>query len=148
MNIKSKNMRKKNLLLIILGLMVLAVILIPYNSTSVPEWKITTINSLGQPLTQIKVTQTWFDYGVLGEKKEVRISDSEGNVIFPERRFSCSLAFRVLFRFFDSVNQISMMHGASEGGTAVISAGIVYPSHIWYKNGGELKKVIVVEDGE
>lgn len=122
--------------------MVLIVVFIPYKTISVPEWKIKVLKRDGQPASQIEVSQTWWDYGVLEKKEEIRISDEEGNLTFPERIFWSPLAVRGMFYFFDSVNNIVMMHGSIRGNTALISANKTDSNWLWYKQGSELKEIL------
>ena len=123
-------------------LLVLIPSFIPYKTVSVPEWKIKVLKRDGQLAPQTEVSQSWWDYGVLDKKEEIRISDNEGNVIFPQRTFFSPLAVRGLLYFFDSVNNIVMMHGSIVGNTALVSANKTDSNWLWYKQGSELKEIL------
>ena len=133
-------MKKKILYILILFLLV--IVLTPYKTVSVPEWKLRVIRPDGQPVPEIEVIQDWSDYEILGEKRDIRVSDTEGFVTFSEKTFWSPLAFRTVLYFLDSIKAVAMPHGTGKGSSATVWTKKVDSLWLFYKQGDELKDTL------
>ena len=93
-------MSKLNLVLaIMLFLTLVAGFCFPIKSTSILEWQIQIVNESGEPLPNKEVQQTWYHYGDW-ENQEIRTSDENGIVVFPQRDYYSPVFFPYFERFF------------------------------------------------
>jgi hypothetical protein len=61
-------------------------LLVPFKVTTVPEWRVTAIDTSGVPLKGVKVRQTWQHYSLeTRPHEEERETGESGAVLFPER---------------------------------------------------------------
>jgi|GEM_PF-5902437 len=75
---------------------VLVLLLYPYKTLEVPEWKVTFLDEMGKPVSGVRAYQHWKNYTFGTEFTEVRTTNAEGIVIFPEITFRmpfCSALF-------------------------------------------------------
>jgi hypothetical protein len=121
--------------------------LIPYQSTTVPEWRLRVITTQGEPLTGVQVYQTWQYYGLDSSgtfNSDIKVTDETGYVFFPKRTVNASLLQRSLAFLGDWVN---INPHASSGPYAHISVhrgGTTYSAD--YKGGEELPSELIVDD--
>ncbi len=91
------------------------------------------------------VRQEWRHAGVLGIQSELRKTDEDGTVIFPERTFFAPVILRFGAISFDTINNFLMMHGGAKG----IHSRVVCPdgSRNWleYTPEREMKHELVFE---
>lgn len=84
----------------------------PIRTTDVPNWKLRVVNQDGIPYTGKEVTQAWKNYTLEtepGQNFDVRVSDENGNVEFPERRIDASLWKRLWLTVFNAA--MTLAHG-------------------------------------
>lgn len=75
----------------------LIVFLIPYPTTTVPEWRIRYIDTKGRPFVSLPVEQTWQNYSVESSGHTLsKETDRNGYVIFPEHDVWASLLHRIV----------------------------------------------------
>jgi hypothetical protein len=76
----------------LLIIVILALILIfPYKTVIVPEWKIRADNEDGRPVSHARFRQHWDNYSYDISGIEFREADDNGYVILPERSFYAPL---------------------------------------------------------
>jgi hypothetical protein len=86
-------------------LLILLILLFPFQTTVVPEWSFRVIDDLGAPVAGVTVTEHWQHYWIENEgHEEVKTTDAAGNVSFPARTVRASLTTR-LFRFLRSLGR-------------------------------------------
>lgn len=72
------------------------VLVCPYETTAVPEWKIRVVSSRGDPLPCVEVHEEWInpiEDGIISV--EGKTTDTEGWVLFPHRQTHTRLAIRM-----------------------------------------------------
>jgi hypothetical protein len=84
-------MSRRRLIIVLVAL----ILLIPYKTTIVPEWKIRAVDKQGKPIPHARFRQGWDNdsYGIHG--MEVREGDDNGYVVLPERSFYAPLIYRI-----------------------------------------------------
>ncbi len=76
---------------------ILILVLLPYPSTVVPQWKIIVTDLSGQLIPNAHVRQTWQHYGLEQEDhEEDRRTEHDGSVTFPSRVVYASLISRLV----------------------------------------------------
>ena len=85
----------KRAFLILLVIFVIAGVLwLPYKSGAVPEWRIQIVGTDGHPVEGIDVNEEWLDPIEDGRTSvDIRQTDTQGFVAFPERPLHNRLAF-------------------------------------------------------
>ncbi len=93
-NYSETNSRRRSRNFIIIGVIAL-VLLFPYKTTIVPEWKLRAINKNGKPLPYAGFRQSWDNdsYDIHG--MEFREGDDNGYVTLPERAFYAPVIYRI-----------------------------------------------------
>ena|ERR1044072_301536 len=91
---KSLTRRLPPLGLILAGIAL--VLLFPYQTTVVPEWRIRVVDETGKPFAGARVRQEWRHYSYNVGDGDDRNADENGYVVFPERTFTAPLLYRVL----------------------------------------------------
>ena len=119
-------------------LLILAVLLIPYPTTSIPEWRIRVVDEKGSPLAKVEVLQNWTNGGSDYSEIDSKVSDSQGYVTFPPRRKILPIGLRFFAGIINLISYVLMPHGAETGGRARISA----------KEGSSLDWLYYYEDGK
>jgi hypothetical protein len=77
-------------------LLLLALLLFPFSMTSAPRWRLRVIDDAGVAVRGIRVTEHWQHYLVEAEgHEEVRQTDENGSVDFPERLVRASIVRRI-----------------------------------------------------
>lgn len=94
--------------------------MIPVPSESIPEWKILAIDRNNDPLPNIELIEEWRFNSALPKSKEVRITDENGEVVFPSRTFNCPIILRIAFYVNDFFNFIIL--GMPRGGYATVGS--------------------------
>jgi len=109
----------------ILLLVFILVLLFPFPTTVVPEWKVRVADQNGKPFVGESVMQSWkhysLDWSGCCDNTETRTTDENGVVIFPKRTIWAGLLRRLIFPMWAEV--MSLAHG---------STGI--HSYIWVKS--------------
>lgn len=76
---------------------VLVMAMIPFRTTTVPNWRIRFVDELGKPLSSLPVVQTWRNYSVeQTDHNADGITDQDGYVQFPKRTLWAPLMMRIL----------------------------------------------------
>jgi hypothetical protein len=128
-----------------ISIAVLAVLLIfPLPTISVPEWEVKVVNDLDEPIRNARVTQEWSNSIFLSESHDTLISDSKGQVTFPQRWFWSPLSFRGLFRTLEYINSV-VLHGSRIGiySSVVCEEGRYH--RLEYRSGDQLEHRLIVK---
>jgi len=73
----------------------LVIALIPLPQEVAPDWTVTTLDASRKPITGITVREVWQQYSLEpSSHEEDRLTDSKGEVHFPRRTYSTSIAAR------------------------------------------------------
>ena len=123
--------------------MAVLALIIPYPTTSVPEWKARVVDKSGNPVANVNVRQVW-SHGQ-GDNEDNQISDDQGYVIFPARIKILPLILRIPLRAIENLNHITL-HGASIGGRAYIWTFNPTSNTLYYYEGGEIKDTLVIRN--
>ena len=127
----------------ILQVLVLAALLIPYPTTSVPEWKVKVINKGSESSAGLEIRQTW-SHGQ-GETTDSMITDEQGFVTFPARKRFLPLIMRIPLRGLEYLENL-LLHGASIGARAYVwSAYTNNRDWLRYYEGGKIHDTLVVD---
>jgi hypothetical protein len=96
---------------------VIALLFYPFETTVVREWKLQVVDEAGHSVQGVPVSESWSDYTIgADEQSEVRLSDNEGYVVFPQRVIKRNLVKRLVGK---TINIIKV-HGHSEGPSAYL----------------------------
>src|SRR6266536_3095031 len=71
----------------------------PIESTVVPKWRLQVVDVSGTPCANMRVTQSWGHYSLYldgNDQTDNRVTDTQGNVEFPERTVRAGLARRLV----------------------------------------------------
>jgi hypothetical protein len=117
------------------------VLLLPYSTTVVPEWKVRVVDQHGRPVAGVVVSESWQDYSLEGEgHEEDRLTDEAGYVTFPERKIWSPLGWRIISTGMAAF--LTLAHGSmGPHATVMVSGGGVK----WYGPGEPLPAVIQLE---
>jgi hypothetical protein len=86
-------------------LLILLILLFPFQTTVVPDWTFRVVDDLDAPVGGITVTQHWQHYLIETEgHEEVKTTNAAGDVSFPARTVRACLLTR-LFRFIRSLGR-------------------------------------------
>jgi hypothetical protein len=89
-------LRKSVLVGTILAVM-LVLLLYPFESTVVPEWRARVVDEAGKPLTGVIVSEHWQPYSIETECHEAEThSDDNGYVVFPRIAIRASIFLRAV----------------------------------------------------
>jgi hypothetical protein len=76
------------------GLLVL--VLVPFPTTTVPEWRIQYVDAKGQPLAGLSVQQTWQNYSIESGANYMRLqTDMQGYATFPKHTAWAPMLMRI-----------------------------------------------------
>jgi hypothetical protein len=119
------------------------ILLLPYKTTVVPEWRIRVIDETGRSFAGATVRQEWHHYSYDVSDGDARTADGAGYVVFPERTFTAPLLYRVLRAGLAYL--LTIAHGSVDIRASVwaFSSGSV-SKFIDYKPGTPLAKEIVL----
>jgi hypothetical protein len=91
------------------------VLLIPFPTTVVPEWRLRLVDEQGKPRAGVQVTQVWkhysLEWGGCCDNEEERWTDGNGFVVFPRRTIWAGLLRRIVFPIWARV--LTLAHGGS-----------------------------------
>ena len=94
-------------------LLVLIILLYPFQSTTVPRWRVQVVDESGVTVTGINVTQHWQHYLIESEgHEEARKTDASGVVDFPARTVRAGLVTRCIDV---AINLVKQGRGAKFG---------------------------------
>lgn len=94
-----ENIRRYKGKYILLIVIFLLLIIFPYESIVIPEWRVEIINDNGDPFSNIRVHQSW---GTVGDtlthnwKSETIITDKGGVAIFSAKKMRASILRRII----------------------------------------------------
>ena len=84
---------RKYIVLILCAVILLA----PFPTTVVPEWKLRVIDQNGKPFVGERVQEYWQHYSLESQgHQEQRLTDENGNVVFAKRRIWSPLLWRIV----------------------------------------------------
>jgi hypothetical protein len=129
-------------LLVGLVVIVMVIMLIPFESTVVPAWRIRVIDENGRPYAGQRVRQLWKHYTLeteAGQNIEDQLTDRDGYVSFPERTIKASLLRRVVLTIFSAV--LILAHGSMGVDSSVMVTGEYV---VDYRPGRALPEQIVI----
>jgi hypothetical protein len=117
-------------------------LLYPFETAVVPEWKIRVVDEAGKPVPRILVKQGWREHSIeLHRNEQTLVTDEDGYVYFPRRRIRAGLLHRTIGRVLTFLNP----HGQS--GTEAF-ADVIGPytsqTDTNYTPGKQLPNVIVI----
>jgi hypothetical protein len=91
-------------------LVFIALVIYPFESTVVPQWKMRVIDESGNAVRGVGVKEGWRHYSVETRRhEESLITDNEGYVTFPRRKVRAGLLVRAVGRMITALNP----HGRS-----------------------------------
>jgi hypothetical protein len=119
----------------ILGIL-FAILVFPFQTTTVPEWNLRVVDDAGAPVRDINVTEHWQDYMLEPQgHEEVYPTDQDGRVSFNARNLRASITRRLLAR-------ISYLRSPHPGGRAIQYGAVV----VWGNKSYET--TVAVHQGE
>lgn len=126
----------------VLVILLALLLLYPFETTVVPEWKIRVVNETGKPMPGILVNEGWREHSIeLHRNEQALVTDGEGYVYFPRRGVRACLLHRTVGKVITSVNP----HG--ESGTKAF-ADVIGPyiskTDTDYAPGKQLPNLIVI----
>jgi len=96
------------------GFVGLMLLIIPFPTTAVPEWRVRVIDPEGEPVAGVWVRQAWKHYSLQlegGENFDERWSDKNGYVVFPEKRITKGLLHRIVLIALTGL--LTLAHGST-----------------------------------
>lgn len=100
--------RKK--ILLALSLVLVVLVIYPFESTVVPQWKIRLVDESGNSVVGVGVNEGWRHYSVeIRRHEESLITDDEGYVTFPRRTVRAGVLIRAVGGMITALNP----HGSS-----------------------------------
>src|SRR6266496_5929929 len=102
---------------VLLGIVVvfIVLVLIPFETTVVPAWRLRVVDVNGNTCPGMRVDSTWQHYSIELEPmahRDTRLTDTHGDVEFPRRPITASLARRIVNTTLASA---SLIHHGSVG---------------------------------
>jgi hypothetical protein len=98
----------------------LALLVYPFETTVVPDWKIRIVDEASKPVTSVVVREQWRNHSVeFSGQNEDRMTDNDGYVSFPRRTVRAPLIFRVVGAVVVSLN----IHGESGSKASALVLG-------------------------
>jgi hypothetical protein len=132
-------MSRRRLIIVLIAL----ILLIPYKTTIVPEWKIQAVDIQGKPIPNARFRQGWNNdsYDISG--MEFLEGDDNGYVILPERSFYAPLIYRTPR---SALAYLMMLAHGSVGNDASLNAltDKCSSEHLNYEQIKSLPDVIVI----
>lgn len=137
---------RRKLTIAVLGLVVVitAILVYPFESTTVPEWKIRVLDEAGNAAEGVLVRQHWQNYSIeaSGHEQDL-ITDFNGYVSFPPRFVRASLIQRTI----RSILNLGAFSHASYGPKArVVAWGESAQGSVSYEPGKPLPASIILRD--
>ena len=119
---------RKVVLLFLLGAFAV-VMLYPFETTVVPEWKVRIVDEASTPLRNTGIREVWQHYSIESEDHEQDLlTDNDGYVTFPKRTIRAGLAVRMVNSVISALNP----HGSSGPGAYLITLAPGYD--VWKDN--------------
>jgi hypothetical protein len=90
------------------------VLLTPYSTTVVPEWKVRVLGPDGKPAAGVLVRQAWKNYSLeldVGENFDERLSDENGYAVFPRKTITKGPLHRGVLMFVTGL--LTLAHGST-----------------------------------
>lgn len=137
-------MRQK-FLLVSLGIIILLVLVLPYETTVVPAWTLRVIDENGRPYAHKEVRETWKHYTLeasAADNMDDKYTDEQGYVSFPERRIRSSLIKRAVMTVFNTI--MTVAHGSIGISASVAATGPQGYKRIEYDRKLPLPKELVL----
>lgn len=135
--------RNKLIGLILFGTTI-ASLLIPYPTTSIPEWHVKIIYEDGSNATDLTVRQEWGHNSTLGTQSETKASDMNGNVVFPERQFYAPLLLRGVLWMLELTSYYAMPHGSRVGPHARVVSNREFVDQIHFRESEEMQRTLII----
>jgi hypothetical protein len=79
-------MRLRRRARVFLGVVVVIALVVPYPKLIVRKWSVRVVDSIGNPVSGVRVTQSWEHYTFLLSGGGEAMTDSTGTVTFPNQR--------------------------------------------------------------
>jgi len=102
---------------IVVGVCVLVLLPVPFDTELVPEWRLKVVGGNGTTLSNITVEESWEHYAYpesrfpTAKGYELKRSDENGVVVFPKRMLRASIGSRIVFPILARVGQLA--HGSA-----------------------------------
>jgi hypothetical protein len=136
-----KRLRGVAVLVVLLALL-LAALLLPFETTIVPGWSIRIVDEAGKPVGNLAIKEGWIHYNLESYRhEETRKADASGYVEFPRRTVTASLLVRIRGVI------VSALHPHAPSGIyafANVMGPYVSPTDTDYEPGKPLPETIVV----
>jgi hypothetical protein len=101
------------------------VMLMPFPTTVVSEWRLRAVDEQGKPLAGLQVKQIWKHYSLewngCCDNEEDRRTDDNGFVVFPRRTIWAGLLRRIVFPIW--AQALTLMHGSTGIHAYVMTVG-------------------------
>jgi hypothetical protein len=116
----------------------------PIETTIVPTWKVSVVDSAGNPLPNVNVVQHWKHYSLEGEAhhEEEKRTGPDGCVTFPHRSIEASLAHRVAGPLWEMGKY--GVHAGFGPQSWLIAANPEYEGDLKYSGNGPLPNKLVM----
>ncbi len=104
---------------------VIILAIFPFQSAVIPLWRLQIVDVTGTPCANMRVTQSWGHYSLYiggNHQTDDRLTDSQGNVEFPQRTVRAGLARRLVVPVVAHIFVIA--HGSVGPSGAVWASGI------------------------
>jgi hypothetical protein len=134
------------LVLSFIGVIFILSIIISYESTVVPEWKVKVVDNNNNPIEWVEVYQTWSQKSLelSSDNREMLVSNANGEVIFPERTIKASLLRRGLGLIADII--ASFNPHATTGKFAIVYTQKDPTAILMYRDGWEFEHVLIIKE--
>lgn len=87
---------RKKWLALGMGVLLAALLLYPFETTVVPEWKVRVVDELGKPMIGMAVREGWEHSSIESHRHEQDLTtDTEGSVTLPRRTIRANLLWRI-----------------------------------------------------
>jgi hypothetical protein len=99
-------------IIIVVSILVVVGAFCPYQTSVVPTWNLLVVDQQTRPYPAITVTEAWKNYTLdtePGQNFDVRQTDKNGHVEFPEKTIRASLAKRLLLTSYSAL--MVLAHG-------------------------------------
>jgi hypothetical protein len=130
---------KSHLLIVILICLGTIVMLVPIETSVIPQWRVQVVDVNGIECPNMRVTQSWGHYRLYLDgnySSEARLTDLNGYAQFPARTVRASLSRRVIMPIVTRIATI--MHGGWKVDGAVWASGIKDVAWLSYDSGKAL----------
>jgi hypothetical protein len=115
--------KRKQIVIYVFLFLLIGGALVPYPTTDIPKWHITTLDASGNPVQGVRVHQIWKHGGLFGaSNREIQVTGEDGTIIFHPRAKWIPLSLRGVGMALDGLNYIVSPHGATVGPSAIVFA--------------------------